>query len=232
MRTISIAITHFNRFYLLMESFAQVLDDPRVSEVVISDDKSTDGSEALLLKHFGSHPKVRLFWNPENVDCYRNKKLAVERCTNDWVVLFDSDNVMGVDYLDAIFNIKEWQADSIYCPDFAKPHFNFRSFSGRTVNSSNVAELMTKKHFPTLLNAANYLVPRAGYCSVWDPGVEPHTSDTIYMAYRWLKAGNRIHVVWDLEYYHRIHEESHYKLNRHKTGHFAKDIEARLRMMR
>lgn len=41
---ITLALTHWNRFDMLCESFAQVIDDERIGEIVIVDDHSDDGS--------------------------------------------------------------------------------------------------------------------------------------------------------------------------------------------
>lgn len=232
MRTLTLAITHHNRLPLLLESFKQVIKDPRITEIVISDDCSTDGSYAELCAMFFKHEKVRLFRNDKNLDCYASKQKAVDRSTNPWVILFDSDNVITPDYMDALYAIPEWDEETIYTPEFAKPSFDFREFAGVIVHQSNVAELMMRPHFSTMLNAANYLVPRDLYCETWNPNVNPHTSDSIYMASLWLACGYQLQVVKNLQYFHRIHSGSHYKTNHHKTGDFARVVEQRLKQMR
>lgn len=49
---LSLAITHYNRYEMVVESFAQVIDDVRLSEILIMDDCSTDGSYEKLRDHF------------------------------------------------------------------------------------------------------------------------------------------------------------------------------------
>lgn len=229
---VSLAITHFNRFEMIKECFAQVLRDQRVGEVVISDDSSNDGSYEKLWDTFGSNPKVRLYQNPQNVDCYWNKYLAVRRAVNDWVILFDSDNVITPAYLDALYKIPQWDPQVFYCPEFAEPHFDYTAFSGKVVDRKNVAEMIGKPKFDCAINTANYLVPRKGYLSVWNSQIEPHTADTLYMAYSWIREGGALAFVPGLRYFHRVHDGSHYKRNVHKTGNFAKQLETKLRHMK
>lgn len=223
-RTISIAIPTYNRYQMTIEAFAQVLDDPRVSEIVIVDDCSTDGSykqlqaaaENINLYHTCN---VKLYQNDANQDCYWNKRIAVEHCTNDWCILLDSDNIIDTIYLEKLFAIPEWKVDTIYTPSFAKPAFDFRAFAGVTIHKNNVAQLMTQ--FPNMevcLNAANYFVNREEYLLCFDGTKDPCTSDSIFMCYNWLHSGNQIDVVPGLEYEHRIHDGSHYQNNVHRTA--------------
>ena len=218
-RTISIAIPTYNRYQMTIEAFAQVLDDPRVSEIVISDDYSTDNSTLKLINYFRDNAKVRLFRNDANQDCYWNKRIAVKHCTNDWCILLDSDNIIDTTYLDKLFAIPDWSADTIYTPSFAKPAFDFRAFAGVTIHKNNVAQLMTQ--FPNMevcLNACNYFVNREEYLLCFDGTKDPCTSDSIFMCYNWIHSGNQITLVPGLEYEHRIHDGSHYQKNVHRTA--------------
>lgn len=230
-RKLGITLTHFNRFDLLVQSIAQVVEDERVKEVCIVDDCSTDTSYGDLLTFYQYHPKVHIFQNDKNLDCYRNKREAVYRSGMDWVVLLDSDNVIGTDYLDRLFSIERWDPRVAYLPDYAKPHFDYREFRGLRVDRSNVAKLMKKKHFATALNTANYFFFRSEYLRVWDGTIDPVTADSITQNYHWLKGGNSLQFVEGLEYFHRVHEGSHYQNNVQRTGNFAQMVEDMLKMM-
>lgn len=231
MQPISLVIPTYNRYALLLECVQQVITDPCIAEICISDDASTDGSFQKLVKWAANFPKVSLYRSPQNVDCYFNKCNAVRRAKHDWVILFDDDNVIGRDYLDTLFALN-WDADVTYCPEFAQPHFDYRSFSGTTVTRQNVAKLMIRPHFATALNTANYFFHRDTWLSVWDGSVNPHTADSIYQAYRLLEAGKSLYITPGLRYFHRVHDGSHYKNNVHKTGRFATDVETKLKQLR
>lgn len=229
---ISIAIPHFNRFQFVQECLAGVLNDSRVREIVINDDCSTDDSYQRLCQWAYDRPKVSLFRNRANVDCYRNKRHAVSLASTDWVILFDDDNILTGSYLDALWKLPQWDEDTVYCPEFAEPHFDYRAFSGMTAHRGNVAKLMKEKHFATALNTANYFFNRNTWMGVWDGTVNPHTADSIYQAYRLLQAGKKLMFVPGLRYFHRVHEGSHYKRNVHRTGNFANQVEAKLNGLR
>lgn len=234
---ISLCITTYNRTGLLFESFKQVLDDSRVSEIVIQDDCS-DGLIFAQIYNEIHNPfgktKVKLYQNHENMDCYRNKRQAISNASNEWVIILDSDNIITKEYIDRIEDL--WMAGlnpkTVYQPSFAKPHFNFTSHEGLLVDRRNVARHMNESMFSTMLNAMNYFVNRDEYLRVWDGSVDPVTSDSIFQNYNWLKSGNSIYVVPGLEYEHRVHEGGHYRNNVRRTPHgFHQEIENKLKQL-
>lgn len=219
MESLSLCLTTFNRTQMLYEAIEQVKDDPRLSEIVIVDDHSDEEYFTAIKWQFQDNPKIKLFRNERNLDCYFNKKEAIEKSTSEWVIIFDSDNLMTKEYLDRIENlmIAGVNPKTLYQPEFAKPHFDFRAFAGQNITKSNVSEQMPKPSFETMLNAMNYLVNRAEYLRIWDGETNPVTSDSIYQNYNWLKAGNSIYVTPGLEYEHKVHSGSHYQQNVRRT---------------
>jgi len=232
-RKLSIVVPTYNRYEMTIESFSQVLQDERVSEIVIVDDCSTDDSYSKLIEYFKSYgllkfgkgekwnpdAKICMYSNPANQDCYWNKKIAVEHATNDYCILLDSDNIIGPGYIDAIYNnILQWTPNFIYQPVFAKPHFDFRKFSDNYIHRGNINSYINDNNFTTALNAMNFFVNRKTYLDAFDPSIDPVTSDSIYMAYRLLEQGNIYYFVPGLEYEHRLHDGSHYKQNVHRTA--------------
>lgn len=225
---ISLCITSWNRDSLTFDSFRQVLNDDRISEIVIVDDHSDERIYNNLLFMVNGIDKVKLYRNDKNLGCYHNKRKAVELATNEWVILFDSDNTLTTKYLDAIPEV--WVSTNIYQPEFARPHFDFTKFSGSVISAFNVKGYMVQKHFTTMLNAMNFFVNRDEYLRVFDTKKEePWTADSIYFNYLWLKAGNKIYVTPGMQYDHLVHNGSHYKANVHKTGNFFNQVEQMLK---
>jgi len=217
---------------MVQECIKAALVDDRVGEIVICDDASTDESYFALQTWYGDHPKVKLFRNDRNLDCYGNKAQVLRHATNEWAILFDSDNVCGPDYLDAIYNLITWDPECSYLPVFAHPHFDYREFEGFIIDRSNVAGHMGNGTFRTALNTANFFVHRTTYLDVWDPNINPNTADSIFMNYRLLRAGKKLVFVPGLHYHHLVHDQSHYKQNCHKTGRFATEVETKLRSLK
>jgi glycosyltransferase involved in cell wall biosynthesis len=229
---ITLCLTNYNRTDLLFDSFRQVINDDRISEIVIVDDHSTMECFNTVFWYTKDIPKVKLYRNDRNLDCYRNKREAVSKATNDWVILFDSDNILTKEYVDKICS-HVWDPKELVNPSFAKPHFDFTKYSGLVVDKTNVFLHMHESSFTTMLNAMNYFVNRDEYLKVWDGSVDPVTSDSIFHNYNWLKAGNSIYVMHGLEYEHRVHDGSHYRNNVRRTPiKFHESIEQKLRDLR
>jgi glycosyltransferase involved in cell wall biosynthesis len=236
--SITVAVTNFNREQLLYESIEQILEDDRVSEVVISDDASEYGLYCRVVDHYKAYPKVKIYRNEKNLDCYLNKHKAVSLASNEWVLLIDSDNVFSKGYIDIIFQYTPWDKDIILQPSFARPHFDFTNFDGVMVSKKNVSELMPQHQFQTLLNAANNFFNRKEWLNVFVSSVDPVTSDSIFQNYNWLSNDNFIHVVPGLHYEHRVsnhgkEEKSHYVTkNRTTPKGFHESIVNKLKAMR
>lgn len=201
---------------MTIQCFEQILYDDRVDEIVISDDCSDDGSYERLVNHFKYDTKVKLYRNETNLDCYFNKKRAIELASNNWCILADSDNIFAIDYLDRIFDYA-WSDNIILTPSFAFPNFNFEAFSDLLISKRNVSNYVDEPLFETMLNASNFLINRQSYLQTWKADINPVTSDSIWFTYNWLKDGKQIYVVPNLSYFHRVHEGSHYKNNVAKT---------------
>lgn len=237
---ISLCITTYNRTHLLFESFKQVIDDDRISEIVIVDDHSDVRIfDQIASPHRIESSKIKLYRNDKNLGCYRNKREAVSKATNEWVILFDSDNVIGMDYIDTITKLNggDWHPNVVHQPTFAKPHFNFGAFSGINVHRGNVSKYANDETFLTALNAMNYFVNRDEYLRVWEDRKEPWTADSILHNYNWLKAGNIIYFCPGLEYFHRVdnhgqEEQSHYKEHHRKTGDLYTEVVNKLKELR
>lgn len=231
-RKISLCIPTYNRFLYTVEAFRNVLQDDRLNEIIIVDDCSTDDSYDRLQRAFYRHPKVKLFRNENNLDCYLNKREAISHATNEWCILFDSDNVLDTGYIDKLYEISEWQEDVAYFPDFAKVEFSFKNYSGWYITKGNVADFINIPRFEVMLNAMNYFINKNEYLLCFDDKSNPVTSDSIFMNYNWLHSGNRIYVVPGLEYMHRIHDHSHYVLNNHRTGNFHNEVLEKIRRLK
>lgn len=221
---ISLCLTNYNRSRLLFEGVRSVLMDTRINEIIISDDCSNESIYNSMVWYFKDFPHVKIFRNESNIDCYHNKAKALSLASNDWCILFDSDNTIDISYINRIENlyVAGLNERTAYMPSFAKPHFNFQGVAGMSINRGNIGELIKRDDVQTMLNAMNYFVNRHEYLRVFDPSVDPVTSDSIYQNFRWLDLGNSIYVVPDMYYQHRVNdhegeEPSHYGKNVRRT---------------
>lgn len=225
---ISLCLTSWNRDSMTFDAFRNVLNDDRISDIVIVDDCSDERIYNNLAFMVNGIAKVHLYRNETNLGCYHNKRRAVELAQNEWVILFDSDNVLSKEYLDAIENVSsmnERPTTTLLQPEWARPHFDFRKFSGSVISKDNVKGYMRQQHFTTMLNAMNFFVNRDEFLKIPHRDSETWTADSIYFNYLWLKAGNKIYVTPGMQYDHLVHNGSHYKANVHKTGNFYNEVE-------
>lgn len=224
-RTINIVIPTWQRFSMTVDSFAQVVDDSRVAGIYITDDFSLDGSYETLKNYFRDNKKVHIFRNEKNLNCYFAKHSAMSNAPEGFCVLLDSDNSIDTDYIDALFAIPEWDINTVYQPQFSRPHFDFRKFAGVTLTKENVNDYM-HTNLETAMNAMNFFIDRNEYLKVFDSSIEAGSSDSIYFNYCWLKNNNKFHITKDLEYNHYIspNNDGHYQTHYHLYKKFHKEV--------
>lgn len=204
---ISFAITTHNRFQMTIDCFAQIIDNDFISEFVIVDDDSKDSSGEKLYRNFYWNNKVKVFINGENIQMSRNKETAIALCKSDFVLIADSDNIFSNESINALRNI-DFKEDTIYCPSFAKPTFDYRKFSNQVFDKNHIKELVNDSMGNCCMNTANYVVPRENYSKVYEYNPSHLASDTIWFNYLWLKAGNKFEIVEGFEYNHLQHSGS------------------------
>ena len=216
-RRISVAIPTYNRADRVLAVVLELLCDPRVAEIVVRDDASDDeDGEALAegLKPFA--PRVRLFRNEANLGAFANKLAVVADCRSRWAVLLDSDNRLGAEYLDSFFALPAWSERVIYCPQRARPRFDFTWLAGATLDEGAMPDVFTLERNESMcvfLNTGNYLVPVQPYVRCLGPYAERRVAaaDVCFANMIWLHAGGVLYVVPGMEYDHDVHDGSWFK---------------------
>jgi glycosyltransferase involved in cell wall biosynthesis len=233
---LTLAITTYNRTDLTIESFSKVYNHPLIDEIVILDDASDMAKfialELVLLQHPAAS-KIKLYRNPSNLGMSRNKAEAISKARNEWVIILDSDNVLGPEYMD--YNLGDWFVQGlnpkiIYCPQKAEPDYDFSKYS--FIDKNNAKDYLGDKMFRVLLNTCNYVVNRDEYLKVYkyDPTIKE--SDTIHFNYLWLAAGNSFYIVPGMKYFHRRHEGSGWLSGDHKYNmKKANEIQEKIKML-
>lgn len=221
---LSLAITTYNRPELTLKSFEKVLGEDRIDDIVIVDDFSRQENFDKLFHGVESFSKVRLVRNQFNLGMSRNKTKAISLTKNDWVIIFDSDNVIDVDYLDALEEelfLWKWEENSrvIYCPSAALPKYNYEGYAGVSfgINQAKVWLEKQPKQFGALMNTCNYVVNKKRYLETYKHNPDVDATDTIWHNYNHLKNGGVMLVVPNMTYQHLIHDESGWRKNRAKN---------------
>lgn len=219
---------------MVIDSFRQVYDHPAVDEVLIVDDCSDPLFYTKLKIDIGlflqdrSKQAITVYATPENIGMSRNKANAIGLSRNDWVLILDSDNALYPSSLDAICKLTNLRTDTIYCPAFAEPEFDYRRLQGKSWDAKGVASEIKSRDMSVLLNTCNYLVHRDTYLETYEYNPDVKESDTIWFNYLWLRRGGLLHVVPDWHYYHRIHEGSGWKQNASENMRMAERIKGEI----
>ena len=224
---IGIAIPTYERAKITPCSFAAVHNDPRVMSVAVVDDASTAASYNNLQDALKVFPKVVVSKNVENLGCYLNKRESVRRSLAKWVAVFDSDNVMTTEYLDALF-AQQWHDDVLYMPVWAQPSLDYRQYEGLVLTRENVAEYLELPLFMAALNTGNFFVCKSSYMRVFDDSVKPFAADSMYFAYCWLAFGGRLLLTPGLHYAHLVHA-GYWMQHAHQSTVFADVLAHKMR---
>jgi len=224
-RKISIAIPHYNNAKFMEETLAPFTADERVNEIIIHDDKSNDLNQLKLLINKLKCPKIKLFENTNNIGCYHNKLRSVKKCTNDWCLLFDSDNRASKEFIDCLYNIESWKTNTIYAPNRAitfpgnpNKELDYSKFSNKEITKDIYLKNFKSTNFQCLINTCNYFLPVKNYKSCMSNKKQDRKIidclDSAVLFTDWIASSNYIFVVDGLQYYHRIHPNSNYTLGK------------------
>ncbi|MBD2158905.1 glycosyltransferase family 2 protein [Leptolyngbya sp. FACHB-16] len=222
-RRISVAITHYERPEFLVRTLKNIFHDQRVSEIVILDDGSSQDTFfkcVNILKDFSS--KVRLFRREQNLGPFTTSIQVCSLCSNPWCVLLDSDNTIFKNYLNTIFSLNIWDERTIYCPDYAFPHYSFKAYSNYVFNFDDICHLHQSSKilihnflFSCLINGGNYFLNCKTFVMTLQPYMvlRPYATDSILRNYIWLSKDNNLSILKNAWYYHRVHAGSNWTLN-------------------
>jgi glycosyltransferase involved in cell wall biosynthesis len=232
MKTLSVAIPFFNRSNLIEQTLNNILEDTRVSEIIIQDDFSRDDDFNFLIDKFSRVKKIKIRRNGKNLGAYFNKLEAVKSCSNEWVILLDSDNYLFKSYIDSVFRETEWDKEYCYIPDEMLANGNREPwgrcegcwdhgrFGREPIGFNDIKKIWENDYgIEGLLNAGNYFfnkdnyILRANYIlKEKDPLFSnPYASDCLALMYYWLRDGGKIKILENAEYYHRMHDGSLWK---------------------
>ncbi len=197
---------------------------PLVDDIHVIDDGSDDFDQ--LAQTLSGTPKVILSHHEVNHGTLGNKLEGLCSCHQDWVVMCDSDNIMGADFFDCLDSLPEWNEHTWYCPSYGIPALDYRNLAWDYSLKSFIS-LIDEEMFCCLFNTGNQFIHRHRALDLLDDHLGPRSDDgyrdyfpqitrdsierrfihdaaeCAYMNSRWLMDGNWLKVVPGLEYQHR-----------------------------
>lgn len=207
---ISIAIPyHGDRLRWTLQSISNISGMARVKDVQITVDPSNIPTSKLQ-KIMSRQKKVHVHLNKERLFVFRNKIEAVKKCTQEWVALIDSDNIINLNYLHQVFDREHLSKDTIYQPAIGFPKLNYTEFCGDDIGLKKATSLLEDKNFIMLFNTMNYVFHKETWLAALEEAIkddyDPLTADAAYINYHCLKKGMVLRVVPNMTYIHTIHD--------------------------
>ncbi|RDI58342.1 glycosyltransferase family 2 protein [Flavobacterium glaciei] len=92
--TLSVIIPVYNCERFIEKAVMSVLQQPEVTEIVVVDDGSSDGSLALLKHLQQEQPRMHLYQHPNNANKGRSasRNLGIQKATGDYIAFLDADD--------------------------------------------------------------------------------------------------------------------------------------------
>ena len=224
MKTITLAIPFYNTSKYFLDAIKYAVDDEFVSEICVTDDRSSDEEWQKLNDIAKSYDKIKIHRNDENLKPFRNKYNAVTNSTNEWVYLLDSDNHMMEDSIGFIKEIPDddpsiiYSPQHLYCKNDDVENYEVISdydFRYDLIGIDETKDLLFKKHKwgRWFINSGNYIVNRETYVNaILEPYEDTSTpllhADTAASFYFLLKGGVKFKVVDGLKHHHRLRKDS------------------------
>lgn len=91
--SLSVVLATLNRAQMVARVVRRVLEQDGVTEVVVVDDGSTDGTPQMLARLEREHPRVRAVRSPRNVGAARARRRGVEEASGELILCLDDDVV-------------------------------------------------------------------------------------------------------------------------------------------
>lgn len=225
--TISVCIPTMRRFSFLKESIPRYLSNPHVSELVIVDET---GEDYLAITSAFSHPKLRVYQNESRLGMLKNKLRAASYATSDFIAILDSDNFADTGYFEAfkVFVSSHPTASSLFLPCSALPNFNYREWCGVPITRDTIRQYYPR--IDTCLNTMNSVISREFLASFDILSDKPFCDeigcyDSQYFAlYTLFHMNGTVFVVPNMEYQHRVHDESGWTLTHTEVDHVHRQI--------
>lgn len=101
MSLVSVIIVNYNGGPLLVECVRSVLASTTPVEVLVSDNRSCDGSIAMLRRAFPAESRLTIIENPENLGFAKANNIALARACGDYILFLNPDCLIRPDTIEA-----------------------------------------------------------------------------------------------------------------------------------
>ncbi len=114
---VTVIMPTWNRLFIIARAIDSVLQQSYKNfDLIISDDGSSDNTEAMLKKRYGNEPRV-IYIRNEHSGVSHARNVALKQAQGDLIAYLDSDNVWSEDYLLLMVNtfLDFPEINTLYC---------------------------------------------------------------------------------------------------------------------
>lgn len=105
MKKISIALATYNGVHYLREQLDSILrQSVPFSELVISDDASTDDTWHIITEYAAKDARIKAYCNETNIGFIANFEKTLSHCTGDYIALSDQDDIWLPEHIEVLLN--------------------------------------------------------------------------------------------------------------------------------
>lgn len=114
---LSVTVITYNQAHLVGEALDSILSDlPPSTELIVSDDASTDGAQEILLDYARRYPDViRLNLNEKNLGLHANASLAFSLARGEYIAILAGDDIVLPGKFTAQMDFLNQHPDVILC---------------------------------------------------------------------------------------------------------------------
>ncbi|MCJ7934333.1 MAG: glycosyltransferase [Chryseobacterium sp.] len=192
--TSSVALCTYNGENYIAEQLESILSQTKsVSEIVICDDGSTDGTLKILSEYTAQFPNlIKVYQNPENLGYIANFEKAMNLCSGDIVFLCDQDDRWYKDKTEAITSVFEKH------PNINIVSHNIKLFGEAISSSEEITYWDIESTDPARFTNTHDIVKRILYQGNIFPGMSMAIRNTFLKAHLPLKKINPV-IIHDYE---------------------------------
>jgi len=119
---VSVLVTVYNREKYLSDCLESILKSTHQNfELIVVDDKSTDGSVTIVQEFVSQDDRIRLYINPTNLGDYPNRNRAAELAVGKYLKYVDSDDMIEPDCLSIMVRTLDDHPEAAYVLSYPRP---------------------------------------------------------------------------------------------------------------
>lgn len=156
----SIIIVTYNHRHYIEECLESIYDN-KLLEIIVIDNKSTDGTPEIIAKHF---PKVKLIKNSENTGYGAANNMGVINANRDYLIVLNPDTKLKADSVEHLLKPLEEDPNLVTVPKVLVYNGEMINTCGNKQHFTGMAFTRGAKEHPENRNNSRFINGLSGVC--------------------------------------------------------------------